>query len=138
MHSMKTRTQTTTRVTAILAFAVSAAAAPFEITRSTIDGGGVMRSTGGAFELSRTIGQPDAGKMTGGAFQLTGGFWFEAPPGDCQSDGKADLLDFDLLAGCLTGPAIPVSGQCRCFDLDGSGTIDLADFGDFARALMPH
>jgi len=31
----------------------------FEISRSTVDGGGAMRSTGGEFELSGTIGQPD-------------------------------------------------------------------------------
>ena len=31
--------------------------AEFEFTRSTIDDGGVMRSTGGEFELSGTIGR---------------------------------------------------------------------------------
>ncbi len=41
----------------------------------TIDAGGGMRSTGGDFELSGTIGQPDAGTMSGGDFELTGGFW---------------------------------------------------------------
>ncbi len=42
----------------------------FEITRWTMDGGGVMRSTGGEFEHSGTIGQPDGGLMTGGEFEL--------------------------------------------------------------------
>lgn len=41
----------------------------------TVDGGGVMRATGGEFELSGTVGQPDAGVMAGGDFELTGGFW---------------------------------------------------------------
>jgi len=41
----------------------------------TVDGGGEMASTGGDFELSGTIGQPDAGVMTGGDFELVGGFW---------------------------------------------------------------
>lgn len=47
----------------------------FAIPWWTIDAGGGMRSTGDDFELSGTIGQPDAGKMSGGAFELTGGFW---------------------------------------------------------------
>ncbi len=40
----------------------------------TIDGGGGT-STGGVFSVSGTIGQPDAGAMSGGAYTLQGGFW---------------------------------------------------------------
>jgi hypothetical protein len=40
----------------------------------TIDGGGGV-STGGEYSLSGTIGQPDAGVMSGGKFSLIGGFW---------------------------------------------------------------
>lgn len=40
----------------------------------TIDGGGGT-STGGVYSVSGTIGQPDAGHMSGGAFSLDGGFW---------------------------------------------------------------
>jgi hypothetical protein len=40
----------------------------------TIDGGGGI-STGGGYSVSGTIGQPDAGLLTGGAFSLQGGFW---------------------------------------------------------------
>jgi len=36
-------------------------------------GGGT--GTGGAYSLSGTIGQPDAGTMSGGAYGITGGFW---------------------------------------------------------------
>ena len=56
-------------------FAARKNVAGFEITWYSIDGGGGMRSTGGDFELSGTIGQPDAGRMSGGDFTLTGGFW---------------------------------------------------------------
>lgn len=46
----------------------------FDLTWSSIDGGGGY-SSGGGFELTGTIGQPDAGAtMTGGAFSLDGGF----------------------------------------------------------------
>lgn len=40
----------------------------------TIDGGGGL-STGGVYTVSGTIGQPDAGLMSGGNFTLQGGFW---------------------------------------------------------------
>lgn len=48
----------------------------YEITRSTIDGGG-QTSAGGAFALSGTVGQADAGTIpaTGGGYALAGGFW---------------------------------------------------------------
>ncbi len=41
----------------------------------TIDGGGAMNLTGGSYTLSGTIGQPDAGLMSGGNYKLDGGFW---------------------------------------------------------------
>ena len=40
----------------------------------TIDGGGGT-STGGLYSVSGTIGQPDAGHMSGGNYSLDGGFW---------------------------------------------------------------
>jgi len=40
----------------------------------TIDGGGGT-SSGGDFTLNGTIGQPDAGTMSGGNYSLAGGFW---------------------------------------------------------------
>ncbi len=75
------------------ALLVAAGEPEFVIMRATIDGGGVMRSTGDDFELSGTIGQTDAGVMVGDDFELTGGFWFAIPPGDCDNNGDVDLLD---------------------------------------------
>ena len=46
----------------------------FELSWSTIDGGGGT-SSGGQFVVNGTIGQPDAGALTGGNFKLEGGFW---------------------------------------------------------------
>lgn len=58
-----------------LALMVSTAQAQnFAIDWFTIDGGGGA-SSGGAYTLSGTIGQPDAGVMSGGNFTLQGGFW---------------------------------------------------------------
>ncbi|MGJ8636687.1 MAG: hypothetical protein ACSHX5_07570 [Phycisphaerales bacterium] len=72
----------------------------FSIPWSTIDGGGIINSTGGSFTLSGTIGQPDAGPtMTGGSFSLTGGFWAgvnSAPPCDADLNGDGELDFFDI------------------------------------------
>lgn len=102
--------------------------AQFEMTRSTIDGGGVMNSSGGSFELSGTIGQPDAGVLVGGTFELSGGFWFALDYGDCNEDGVVGLSDHDSFVSCLNGPAVVAGSACACFDVDGSGTVDMADF----------
>src|SRR5215471_11484076 len=51
-----------------------AASAQYSIDWFTVDGGGGT-STNGQFAVSGTIGQPDAGAMSGGNFSLTGGFW---------------------------------------------------------------
>jgi hypothetical protein len=46
----------------------------YAVDWSTIDGGGGT-STGGVYSVSGTIGQPDAGQMSGGQFTLVSGFW---------------------------------------------------------------
>jgi len=105
----------------------------YEINRSTINGGGVMRSVGGDFEMSGTIGQPDAGIMTGGGFQLTGGFWFESPLTDCNEDGIVSLLDHETFTACLSGPDGGIDASpCPCFDVDGDGDGDIT-LSDYAR-----
>lgn len=110
------------------AVATGVVTAQFDLSRHTIDGGGVIQSTGGEFELSGTMGQPDAGVLTGGGFQLTGGFWFEVAPTDCNDDGTVDLFDHGLFTQCLTGPDAGVLSGCACFDVDRTGVIDLRDF----------
>ncbi len=56
-------------------FSASSHAQPFSIDWHMIGGGGGT-STGGAFSLRRSIGQPEAEVvMTGGNLSLTGGFW---------------------------------------------------------------
>lgn len=59
---------------AALWIAPFAVGAQYSIAWSTMDGGGGT-STGVGFSLSGTIGQPDAGLMSGGPFSLVGGFW---------------------------------------------------------------
>ena len=60
-----------------LAFLVAAAtvlAQSYSIDWYSVDGGGGT-STGGVFSITGTIGQPDAGHMSGGNYTLDGGFW---------------------------------------------------------------
>jgi len=131
------------RMLAIAAMVVAGAAPAqdFEITRSTIEGGGVMHSIGGRFELSGTIGQPDAGlstsQGTGSSYTLTGGFWFPLVPYDCNSDGSVNLVDYYGFKACLAGPQGGlVDGPCTCYDRDGNGQVDMRDFGNFQTSLQ--
>lgn len=108
-----------------------------ELNWYTVDGGGAY-CAGGPFELAGTIGQPDAGVMTGGNFTLTGGFWGVTPagpsaPGDCDGDGDVDLIDFGDFELCLSGPATLSPLGCACADGDGDGDTDLDDFAEFQR-----
>jgi hypothetical protein len=58
--------------------------------------------------------------------------------GDCNFDDAVDLLDMEDMVACEGGPEIPiVSDGCFCFDLDGDGDVDLADFAWFQRRFAP-
>jgi hypothetical protein len=57
-----------------LALPLGARAQSYSIDWWSIDGGGGT-STGGVYSVSGTIGQPDAGHMSGGSYTLDGGFW---------------------------------------------------------------
>ena len=66
-----------TIMTAAIALATGLAAhaqsgGVFAVTRSSFSSGGT--SAGGVFAVTGTIGQPDAGRLSGGAFTLRGGY----------------------------------------------------------------
>ena len=71
---MKTNHLAALATALLLSAAASVSAQSYNIDWFTIDGGGGT-SSGGAYSLSGTIGQPDAGAMSGGAYTLIGGFW---------------------------------------------------------------
>src|SRR5687768_7116072 len=53
----------------------------YDLTWSTIDGGGGSSAEGG-YQLTGTLGQLDAGAtLSGGAYSLSGGFWGGASMG---------------------------------------------------------
>jgi hypothetical protein len=119
-----------------LAVVAAVVSEDFDLSRSTVDGGGIMFSTGGEFELSGTIGQPDAGQLSGGSFTVTSGFWFGQVPADCNVDGGVDLYDYATFEACITGPDGGLGDPpCVCFDLDADGDVDLDDVGAFQRSF---
>jgi hypothetical protein len=70
-------------------FAVTSALAQnYSIDWFTIDGGGGT-STGGVYSVTGTIGQPDAGVLSGGNYSLVGGFWGAVIP--IQEEGGPTL-----------------------------------------------
>ena len=48
---------------------------PYDLTWSTIDGGGYISSAAGSYTVGGTIGQADAGLLASGDYTLGGGFW---------------------------------------------------------------
>jgi hypothetical protein len=131
----------------------------FDLSWNTIDGGGGT-SSGGAFVLSGTIGQPDAGPtMTGTSsggvvFSLSGGFWPGVPSGTpacspadiAQTDGSpgpdgcVNNGDFLLFISSFFTADCPACGSpgapaCTSADIaqtDGSeGADGCVDNGDF-------
>jgi hypothetical protein len=61
-------------VSVLVAFAVRIEAQPYSTDWFKVAGGGGT-STNGQYSISGTIGQPDAGAMSGGSYSVVGGFW---------------------------------------------------------------
>lgn len=59
---------------AIVGTALASTSGSYELFWWTVDNGG-GESTGANYTLTGSIGQPDAGTMSGGDYGLTGGFW---------------------------------------------------------------
>lgn len=64
-----------TTVILIVSVAFAQSSGGYDLTWNTIDGGGAMFSTGGTYSLGGTIGQFNAGSMSGGSYTLVSGFW---------------------------------------------------------------
>ncbi len=113
--------------------------ADYDLSWFTVDGGGDMWTTGGTFELSGTIGQPDAGPvMTGGNFTLTGGFWAvggaaaQGCAGDVNCDGSITFADINPFVLYLSNFASwqatyvncdPANGDINCDGTYGQGSF---------------
>jgi hypothetical protein len=71
---------------------------PYELSWSTIDGGGGV-SSGGGYVLSGTIGQPDAGWSEGGGYEVLGGFWPGVPLCVVDFESFAKFAEYWLETG---------------------------------------
>ena len=120
--------------TVLVAMAIATPALAYDpITWSSIDGGGVAFATAGAYKLGGTIGQPDAGMLTGGAYTLRGGFWFG---GASHSVGVADGAPAALAFALYPTRPNPVRAQSRvAFDLPRASHVALAVFDVSGRAV---
>jgi hypothetical protein len=111
----------------------------FDLFWHTVDGGGGMNSTGGAFTLSGNIGQPDAQTppiMAGGSFELTGGYWPAAAlvctcPGDLNGDALRNGLDIHQFVQCVIS-----GGSCGCADVDGLPGVNMGDVAAFVSDVL--
>ncbi len=124
---------------------VTQAFGQFQIGWYTVDGGGATAPNASAspgapgYEVAGTIGQPDAGPlsspMTGGAFELRGGFWLVPLachcPGDMNGDNAKDGLDVQKFVACLTA-----GGGCSCADVDAVSGVTLDDMAVFVEDLL--
>ena len=114
----------------VVCAAVSAVPAiDYDLSWHTVDNGGIggnSYSSGGVFQLAGTIGQPDAGVMSAGAFELSGGFWPAATQtcaGDVNGDGEVDVTDLlDVIAAWGACPP----DSCPS-DIDQDGDVDVSD-----------
>jgi hypothetical protein len=59
----------------IVSAALAQSGGGYDLSWSTVDGGGYTFSQGGGYTLGGTAGQPDAGVLSGGGYTLIGGFW---------------------------------------------------------------
>lgn len=100
----------------------SLAEAQFAIDWFTLDGGGGA-SSGGAYTLAGTIGQPDAATSSGGSYTLQGGFW----PGAMVETAPALRILRDGANITLAWPD-PSSG----FQLQESPSLTAPDWTDVA------
>ena len=55
--------------------ALAETSATYDLSWWTVDAGGATSLTSGSYTLSGTAGQPDAGSLSAGLYDLAGGFW---------------------------------------------------------------
>jgi hypothetical protein len=103
---------------------VSIALGDYQIVWSTIDSGG-GQSSGGQYVLNGTVGQPDAGYLSGANYEISGGFWPGGPLCFVEFDDFARFAEYWF----ETGSNLPA-------DLDGNGIVDLDDLKLFVAEWL--
>lgn len=97
---------------------------PYDLTWSTIDGGGATFSIGGTYIVGGTVGQPAASGLSGAPYVLSGGFWaglvtgVTPPPpaciGDCGGGGEVTVDELLTMVNIALGNESVL--ECRVGD----------------------
>ncbi|MCI0498199.1 MAG: hypothetical protein L0Y36_00760 [Planctomycetales bacterium] len=93
----------------------------YSIPWHTIDGGGGT-SSGGTYQLTGTIGQPNAGYHGGGPYELLGGFWVGGPLCIVDLEDFAQFASYWLEVSCDAG-----NDYCGGADLNHLDDVNLDD-----------
>jgi len=111
---------------------------PYDLSWYTIDGGGAMYLSAGVFSLGGTVGQPDAGVMSGGAFELSGGFWFSGISATCYPNCDhsttppvLNVLDF----ACFLNAFASGDPYANCDHSTTPPLLNVLDFACFLNAF---
>jgi len=116
--------------------AVAQTGGGYDLTWSTIDGGGATFSSGGGYQLGGTMGQSDAGTMGGGNYELSGGFWPAAMcscPADMNFDRKKNGADVQEFVACYL---LSSGVNCGCADMNRDGLLNTTDVSLFIPGLL--
>jgi hypothetical protein len=110
--------------------------AQLSIGWSTVDGGGGV-SSGGVFTLSGTIGQPDAGSMSGGAISCLGGYWAGAGAGgpcyaNCDASTQPPVLNVGDFS-CFLQKYAAGDAYANCDQSTQPPTLNVQDFSCFLQ-----
>ena len=54
----------------------------YDLERSTVTGGGGLAPSGGGYTLMGGVGEPGGAPLTGGSYEMTGGFWIAVTSGE--------------------------------------------------------
>ncbi len=112
----------------------------YDLSWSTIDGGGATPSAGGIYSLGGTAGQPDAGTAMGGIYAIQGGFWYSGLLATGVGDEPLpDETVLPLTFRMYDAAPNPFNPRTQiAFDLPRAGTVRLAVYdlrGGLVRTL---
>ena len=122
-------------VLAVAPQALSQIGGVYDLTWHTNDGGGSTSAAGGAYNLGGTIGQPDAGAASGGAYALTGGFWGIANLPPPTAPTPSQVVSRKLHGGVPFNIDLPLTGNVGIECRSGGASNDYQVVLTFAAAV---
>ena len=103
----------------------------------SIDGGG-GNGSGGGFSLAATIGQADAGRITGGTFTLDGGFWAAALGATCYPNCDNSTIQPILNVGDFSCFLANFAAGNQYANCDASVAAPVLNVNDFTCFLAKY